>query len=64
MLIVLMLIPLFWVLIKCPESPVYLYETRDFERLRETLKVMAKSNGVEREELRVNYCMKKLIEAA
>lgn len=64
MLIVLMVIPLAWVLIKCPESPIYLYETRDFAQLENTLSVIAGTNGVDNPEKRIAYCIKKLKQTA
>jgi hypothetical protein len=46
-IVIFLLIAMLWVLIVVPESPLFLYEKHEFEKLTIALEYIAKFNGVE-----------------
>jgi len=55
-----MFIACFWLVIAVPESPIWLFEKRKFERLEISLMRIAKINGIKGKEEVVLMCISKL----
>jgi hypothetical protein len=55
-----MLFSIVWIALNVPESPMFLYEKRDFINLRESFTQIALVNQIKEPAETVNYIMKKL----